>query len=392
MSLFRKLTLLSHEKKTSLCIGLDDPDPYGRKERIFRLIENTEKHTLCYKLNPAFYGDSTGEAQLRDIAFFLNSKNIPWIYDGKRGDVPHTNVKYAQIIYDVLQASAVTLNPLLGLKALTPFRREGKGIFLLDQTSNEGAEEIQQLTSKVVRKWSRDNSDIGVVVAANKTEALKEARAEIGDKWILSPGVGIQGGVIAPSSNTLFSVSRSILFSKNQAAEAERLAKMTQLDIKDLLMRKGLVLKGDFTLSNGSKSDTYIDLRQLSANPSLYKTVAERAAQIIPRGDVLAVATGGIAIAASICLSNQTPFGYIRQGAKTHGAKNLIEGDISKVFPVVIVDDTATSGASLIKAIKEARSQGYIVSSALVIVERVEGRAREALKDIEVSLTSLVQI
>ena len=396
MDFFSRLDRLSSLKKTSLCIGLDDPDPYGRKERIFRLIENTARHTLCYKLNPAFYGDSTGEAQIRDIAFYLNSKNIPWIYDGKRGDVPHTNEKYAQIIYDVLQAPAVTLNPLLGLKALQPFRKYGKGIFLLDRTSNEGAEEIQQHTSKVVRKWCRDNSDLGLVVAANREEELEKARGEIGglfnEGWILAPGVGAQGGVITPHPRTLFSVSRAILHAKDQAATAENLAMQTRVNLRDILRDEGIILKGDFTLSSGAKSDTYVDMRKLCSRPEIFKLITDHAIRAKPKGHLLAVATGGIPIAASISVSTMTPFGYIRQDKKGHGRESKIEGDISKVFPVVIVDDTATSGGSLIRSIQTARTSGYIITSALVLVEREGGGAREALEEIGVTLTSLAEV
>lgn len=393
MDFFTRLDRLSSQKKTTLCIGLDDPDPYGRKERIFRLIENTEKHTLCYKLNPAFYGDSTGEVHLRDIAFYLNNKNLPWIYDGKRGDVPHTNEKYAQIIYDVLKAPAVTLNPLLGLKALQPFRKEGKGIFLLDRTSNEGAEEIQQHTSKIVRRWCQDNSDLGLVVAANREDELDKARNDIlNEGWILAPGVGTQGGVITPYPRTLFSVSRSILHAKNQAETAESLALQTRVNLRDILSDEGIILKGDFTLSSGAKSDTYVDMRKLCSRPEIFKIITDHAIRAKPRGHLLAVATGGIPIAASISVSTMTPFGYIREDKKSHGRENKIEGDISRVFPVVIVDDTATSGGSLIRSIQTARSSGYIITSALVLVERKGGGAREALEEMGVTLISLVEI
>ena len=393
MDFFTRLDRLSSQKKTSLCIGLDDPDPYGRKERIFRLIENTEKHTLCYKLNPAFYGDSTGEVHLRDIAFYLNNKNLPWIYDGKRGDVPHTNEKYAQIIYDVLKAPAVTLNPLLGLKALQPFRKEGKGIFLLDRTSNEGAEEIQQHTSKIVRRWCQDNSDLGLVVAANREGELDKAWNDIlNEGWILAPGVGTQGGVITPYPRTLFSVSRSILHAKNQAETAESLALQTRVNLRDILSDEGIILKGEFTLSSGAKSDTYVDMRKLCSRPEIFKIITDHAIRAKPRGHLLAVATGGIPIAASISVSTMTPFGYIREDKKSHGRENKIEGDISRVFPVVIVDDTATSGGSLIRSIQTARSSGYIITSALVLVERKGGGAREALEEMGVTLISLVEI
>jgi orotate phosphoribosyltransferase len=55
---------------------------------------------------------------------------------------------------------------------------------------------------------------------------------------------------------------------------------------------------------------------------------------------------------------------------------------------VLIVDDVATTGGSVIKAIEAARSVGASVDSALVIVDRQEG-ASEALAEHGVRLLSV---
>ena len=166
----------------------------------------------------------------------------------------------------------------------------------------------------------------------------------------------------------------------------------TRVNLRDILSDEGIILKGDFTLSSGAKSDTYVDMRKLCSRPEIFKIITDHAIRAKPRGHLLAVATGGIPIAASISVSTMTPFGYIREDKKSHGRENKIEGDISRVFPVVIVDDTATSGGSLIRSIQTARSSGYIIISALVLVERKGGGAREALEEMGVTLISLVEI
>ena len=79
----------------------------------------------------------------------------------------------------------------------------------------------------------------------------------------------------------------------------------------------------------------------------------------------------------------------IRKEPKKHGRQNMIEGKtLSKKDKIIIVDDTATSGGSLIKSVQALRAEGLKVFLAVAVVDREEG-ARENLEKLGCRLISL---
>jgi len=64
----------------------------------------------------------------------------------------------------------------------------------------------------------------------------------------------------------------------------------------------------------------------------------------------------------------------VRKSAKKHGMQRLIEGPtLPKGSRVILVDDVATTGGSLVEAKKALNKQGVKVDCAIVIVDREEG-------------------
>jgi orotate phosphoribosyltransferase len=70
----------------------------------------------------------------------------------------------------------------------------------------------------------------------------------------------------------------------------------------------------------------------------------------------------------------------VRKEAKQHGTQQLIEGWRGEPGdPVVIVEDTCTTGASVVKTIEQAEAAGWKVVAAICLVDREEG-GREAIE------------
>ncbi len=65
----------------------------------------------------------------------------------------------------------------------------------------------------------------------------------------------------------------------------------------------------------------------------------------------------------------------VRKKAKGHGAGKRIEGAAVKGARIVVVDDTLTSGGSLVETVRVLRGAGGDVVGALVLVDREEGGA-----------------
>ena len=228
---YKTLKNITTKKKSSLCVGLDDPNEEQRVERICSLIDQTEPYTVCYKLNPAFYHGN--DKQIREITSYLNQKNILWIYDGKLGDVPHTNDEYAKYVYGILGASAMTAHPYCGYESLKHLKYDGKGLFILAKTTNPSAQKIQYSSVlEVIQSWCLQDSDLGLVVAGNKEAYVHNLRKILPNTWFLSPGIGFQGGVIRHAlPNTLYSVSRSIINAEDPVEKAKQYAQESYFDL-----------------------------------------------------------------------------------------------------------------------------------------------------------------
>lgn len=162
-------------------------------------------------------------------------------------------------------------------------------------------------------------------------------------------------------------------------------------DLSLLLFENRLIKIGSFKLSSGIISPFYIDLRGLISYPKVLKKIAKMILDLVSvktNFDVIAgIATGGIPLAAFISSISEIPMAYVRKEKKEHGLEKLIEGIVDNKR-VLLVDDVATTGASLEYAINVLRDNGAIVDHAAVIVDREEG-AKERLERIGVKLLSL---
>jgi len=208
--------------RNKICIGLD-LDPESSLFNYYRIIDQTKDLVYCYKINPAYFLNN--QRVLDKVVKQLNYVGAKWIYDGKIGDVIHTNEHYAYYIYNVLKASGVTLNPYAGKEALIPFTRYGSKMnFIVCRTSNQGSDYIQsEMYNKVYDVAKQTNS--GLVIAGNKENYLEDAVKHCPNTEILSPGIGIQGGSInkeIKNENIIYSISRSIINSSNPRMELEK--------------------------------------------------------------------------------------------------------------------------------------------------------------------------
>ncbi|MCH2448217.1 MAG: orotate phosphoribosyltransferase, partial [Candidatus Poseidoniia archaeon] len=88
-------------------------------------------------------------------------------------------------------------------------------------------------------------------------------------------------------------------------------------------------------------------------------------------------------------LKTGLPYVMIRKGERLHGTGNRIEGEL--MGNVIVVEDVATTGASLVDAISVIRREGGVVEKAIVVVDREEG-ADEALHAVDVELLPLLRI
>ncbi|MFZ3382700.1 MAG: orotate phosphoribosyltransferase [Candidatus Methanoperedens sp.] len=166
--------------------------------------------------------------------------------------------------------------------------------------------------------------------------------------------------------------------------------------LTDSLKECGAIKFGDFTLASGKKSKYYIDIKKASASPRILKQIAHEISGMIKQHTIKAdyigcVALGGVPIAVAVSLETDLPLIIIRKEAKEYGTKGQIVGDFIKNSTVLMVEDVATTGGSVLKAIKLLKEEGLVIRHVIVVVDREEG-ATEALADEGVELIPLVRI
>ena len=148
------------------------------------------------------------------------------------------------------------------------------------------------------------------------------------------------------------------------------------------LLREKSVKTGEFTLASGKKSDFYVDARQTTLHAVGAKLVAERILAML-HDDVVAVGgltMGADPVACSVA-AHSTLIGrpvhafLIRKEAKGHGMGHYCEGlaNVPKGSRVAILEDTTTTGGSLLLACERAEAEGLVVAQCITVVDRQEG-------------------
>lgn len=159
---------------------------------------------------------------------------------------------------------------------------------------------------------------------------------------------------------------------------------MTDHDQLLALLRELSVKTGTFTLASGATSDFYVDARQTTLNGRGAAVVARLVRQRL-KPEVAAV--GGMTLGAdpiacataALSADSEHPVDafLIRKEAKGHGTGRRVEGlaSVPAGTKVCIVEDTTTTGGSLLKAVAAAEEAGLEVVQCLTVVDREEGAA-----------------
>jgi orotate phosphoribosyltransferase len=144
------------------------------------------------------------------------------------------------------------------------------------------------------------------------------------------------------------------------------------------LIKDQAVVHGDFVLSSGRRATWYIDLRRvlLSGEGS---ALAGRV-MLEATGDLAYDAVGGLTLGAdpvaTAMMHAASRAGrpldafVVRKEEKTHGLQRRIEGPDVTGRRVLAVEDTSTTGNSVLTAVDVLRAAGANVVGVAVIVER----------------------
>ena len=133
-------------------------------------------------------------------------------------------------------------------------------------------------------------------------------------------------------------------------------------------------------LSSGKESDYYVDLRRATLHHRASRLIGALMRQLTEDWDYAAVGgltLGADPVATSIMHAAGRPIDafVVRKSAKAHGMQRLIEGFDVAGQRVLVVEDTSTTGASPLTAVRAVREAGGQVVGVATVVDRATGAA-----------------
>ncbi len=206
---------------TDLILALD----VLTREEALEIAEKTNAYLDAIKIGyPLVLG--AGLSVARELSHF----DLPLIADFKVADIPNTNRLIAEHVFEagftgiIVQGFTGSDSLMACVDAAENF---GGECYVVSEMSHPGALEFMSggIAEKIA-KMAVDCGADGIIAPATRPERVRALRGIVGDKKILSPGVGAQGGSaeeIAPLIDGMI-VGRSIYTAEDPAREAESYA------------------------------------------------------------------------------------------------------------------------------------------------------------------------
>ena len=157
-------------------------------------------------------------------------------------------------------------------------------------------------------------------------------------------------------------------------------------DLKQHIKDKAIV-HGRVTLASGKEADYYIDLRRITLDGAAAPLVGEVMLELTEGLEYDAVGgltLGADPVATSMLHATAARGGVldafvVRKAEKSHGLQRRIEGAEVAGRRVLAVEDTSTTGGSVLTAVEALRDAGAEIVAVAVIVDRDTG-AREKVE------------
>ncbi len=140
------------------------------------------------------------------------------------------------------------------------------------------------------------------------------------------------------------------------------------------------VVHGKVTLSSGKEADYYVDLRRVTLDHEaapLVGTVLRELTADLDFDAVGGLTLGADPVATAMMHAPGRPLDafVVRKQGKAHGLQRRIEGPDVAGRRVLAVEDTSTTGSSVLAAVEALQEAGAEVVAVAVIVDRGAGQA-----------------
>jgi orotidine-5'-phosphate decarboxylase len=212
------------KRKTKLILALDVTSREKALSMVGQLCDYFDAIKIGYPLIL-----TAGLEIVKEISAFA-----PVIADLKVADIPNTN----RLICDaVLGAGAggIIAHAFPGKDSLQACAKStaehGADLFVVTEMSHPGAELFMAPLAERMARLAMEAGATGVVAPATRPERIKLIRSIIGERMIISPGVGAQGGsagaALQAGADYLI-VGRSIYEAQDPVASAKKLLSLVR--------------------------------------------------------------------------------------------------------------------------------------------------------------------
>ena len=150
------------------------------------------------------------------------------------------------------------------------------------------------------------------------------------------------------------------------------------------------LLRGEFTLRSGRKSNYYLDKYRFETQPDVLAELGKMlASRVTSKTDRIAGAElGAVPLAAAAGMASGKPFIFVRNQKKEYGTAKMIEGVLNPGETVMIVEDVLTTGGQVIEVVGVLKEAGAKIEKIVAVIDRQEG-ARENIEKAGVAFESL---
>lgn len=243
-------------KNTLLCVNID-PAEFGQREKrtlddsidkvewTLKLIEVVAPYAAAIKPNRQYFKDISRQ-DMRRINDFAHGLGMLSIDDSKVADIGDTN---DAALYHAVEEGfdAITYAPFPGnIEATCKMAQKRKiGLiplvlmsnpeYRLMKTAQIDGQDAYQYISKEISRHGADGLVIGAPSDNNhiSEDEIRRVKDIVGDKTVLVPGIGAQGGDLEPivrifGDYTIASVGRDIAYSDNPGERASYYKELIQ--------------------------------------------------------------------------------------------------------------------------------------------------------------------
>jgi orotate phosphoribosyltransferase len=152
----------------------------------------------------------------------------------------------------------------------------------------------------------------------------------------------------------------------------EPVAPLPELNwLRKIIVERALI-RGDYALAGGARSDYYIDKFRLFADPVVLRRIARMFTPLIARASpdlIGGTELGGVVIATAVSQHSGLPMIAVRKQAKGYGAfpNEFVEGPYQRGMHVLLLEDVVTNARGLLDAKSRLEKLGLRVTACAIV-------------------------